>query len=119
MELGNHQWYLLRPVHKEDLIELVIASNPTMSQREKVAAISISNQLITDVKAFIDDLMQEIMTSAVKEFPVTCYLPCPLCDALHITMEKIVHSATGTVFCPTTGNFTAMTKYHEMLTFGK
>jgi len=117
MELGNHQLYLLRPVHKEDLIELVIASNPTMSQQEKVAAISISNQLITDVKAFIDDLMQEIMTSAVKEFPVICYLPCPQCDALHVTMEKIVQ--TDTDFCPTTGNVIAMTKYHKMLTFGK
>ena len=117
MELGNHQLYQLRLVHKEDLIELVIASNPTMSQQEEVAAISISHQLITDVKTFIDDLMQEIMTSAVKEFPVICYLPCPQCDALHVTMEKIVQ--TDTAFCPTTGKFIAMTKYHKMLTSSK
>ena len=73
MELGNHQSYLLRPVHKQDLIELVVLSNPKIPHEEEIAAISITNELISDVKTFIDELMKEIMTSVVKKFPVKCY----------------------------------------------
>ena len=117
MELGNYQSYLLRPIHEKDLIELVIVSKPTISETEKIAAIWNTKELIIDVKMFIDDLMQEIMTSAVKEFPITCYLPCPECDELHVPMEKVVQ--TSSVYCPATGHFTEMIKYHKMLTSSK
>ena len=117
MELGNHQSYLLRPVHKEDLIELVVISNPKIPHEEEKAAISITNELIIDVKTFIDELMKEVMTSAVKEFPVKCYLPCPECEVLHVTLEKVTQ--TSSVFCPTTSQYADMEKYHKLLTSSK
>ena len=117
MELGNHQSYRLRPVHKEDLIELVVISNPEMSHKEEKAAISITNELISDVKTSIDELMKEVMTSAVKEFPVKCYLPCPRCEVLHVTLEKATQ--TSSVFCPTTSQYADMKKYHKLLTSSK
>ena len=112
MELGNHS-YLLRPVHKDDLIELTVVCNRALSNQEELA--TLSNELIFNVKAFIDDLMLEIMTSAAKEFPVTCYLPCPSqCGVLHTTMEAVVQKSS--VFCPNTGHYTDMTEYHKMFT---
>ena len=82
MELGNHQSYLLRPVHKEDLIELVVVSNPKIPHEERKKAFNITNELIIDVKVSTDELMKGIMTSAVKKFPVKFYLPCPQCEVL-------------------------------------
>ena len=117
MELGNYQSYLLRPVHKEDLIELVVVSNPKIPHEEKKEALSITNKLIIDVKAFIDQLMKEIMTSAVKKFPVKCYLPCSQCEVLHVTMEKVMQ--TDSVFCPTTSQYVDMPEYHKLLTSSK
>ena len=114
MELGNYQTYLLRPIHNDDLIELTIVSNPAMPHEEEMVAFSNANELIVSVKAFIDDLMQETMTSAVKEFPITCYLPCPKCTMLHVTMEKVMQTSSD--FCPTINSFVEMTRYHKMLT---
>ena len=113
MELGNYHSYLLRPVHEDDLIELTIVSDHAMSHEKELA--TLSNELIFNVKTFIDDLMKETMTSAVKEFPVTCYLPCQRqCGVLHVTMEKVAQKSS--VFCPNTCHYTDMTKYHKMLT---
>ena len=113
MELGNFHFYLLRPVHEDNLIELTIVSDCTSTHEKEL--VTLSNELIFDVKTFIDDLMQEIMTSAVKEFPVKCYLPCPRqCSVLHVTMEKVVEKSSD--FCPNTGQRIDMTKYHKMLT---
>ena len=112
MELGNHS-YLLRPVHEDDLIELTIVCNRALSNPKELA--TLSNELIFNMKVFIDDLMLEIMTSAVKEFPVTCYLPCPRqCGVLHTTMEAVIQKSS--VFCPNTCDYTDMTEYHKMLT---
>ena len=113
MELGNYHSYLLRPVHKDNLIELTLASDHALSHEIELA--TLSNELIFNVKTFIDDLTQEIMTSAVKEFPVKCYLPCPRqCGVLHVTMEKVAQKIS--IFCPKTGHYIDMTKYHKMLT---
>jgi len=114
MELGNYQSYLLRPIHKEDQIELTIVSNPAMPGEEEMIAFSNVNELIVGVKAFIDDLMQETMTSVVKEFPITCYLPCPKCAVLHVKMEKVMQ--TSSVFCTKINSFVEMTIHHTMLT---
>ena len=113
MELGNYHSYLLRAIHKDNLIELTLASDHALSHEKELA--TLSNELIFNVKTFIDDLMQEIMTSAVKEFPVTCFLPCPhQCGVLHVTMEKVAQKSS--VFCQKTGDYSDMTKYHKMLT---
>ena len=117
MELGNYQSYLLRPVHKEDLIELVILSNPKIPHEEKKEAFNITNELIIDVKTSIDELMKEIMTSAVKKFPVKCYLRCPQCEVLHVTLEKVMQ--TDSVFCPTTNQYVDMPEYHKLLMSSK
>ena len=72
-----------------------------LPHEEKKKAFNIINELITDVKTSIaiDELMKEIMTSAVKKFPVKCYLPCTQCEVLHVTVEKVMQ--TDSVFCPT------------------
>ena len=113
MELGVHHSFLLRSVQEDNLIELTVASGRSLSHEKELAA--LSNELIFDVKTFIDDLMLEIMTSAIKEFPVTCYLPCPCqCGVLHTTVETVIQKST--VFCTKTGQYADMTKYHKMLT---
>ena len=117
MELGNHQSYLLRPVHKQDLIELVVLSNPKIPHEEEIAAISITNELISDVKTFIDELMKEIMTSAVKKFPVKCYFPCPQCNGFHVAVEKVIQ--TSSVFCTTANQYVDMPEYHKLLASSK
>ena len=113
MELGNRHSYLLRGVHEDDLIELTIVSDRALSSENELP--TLSNELIFNVKTYIDDLMLEIMTSAVQEFPVTCYLPCPCqCGVLHVTVEKV--SEKSSVLCPNTCQYTDMTEYHKMLT---
>ena len=97
--VGKLYSYLLRPVHEDDQIELTIVSDCEL--------VALSNELIFNVKAFIDDLMLEIMTSSVKEFPVTCYLPCPCqCGVLHTTMEAVIQKSS--VFSQVLGHKTKL-----------
>ena len=117
MKLGGHQSYQLRPIHKSDLIELTIASSPMMPQEEEMAALTYSNELITAVKLFIDDLMQESMTATFQQYPVECYVPCPSCSEVHVELEEIKENSSD--FCPTTNEFIDMIRYHKMLTCGK
>ena len=117
MKLGGHQSYQLRPIHKSDLIELTIATSPMMPQEEEMTALANSNELITAVKLFIDDLMQESMTATFQQYPVECYLPCPSCSETHVEMEEIKENSSD--FCPTTNDFIDMIRYHKMLTCGK
>ena len=117
MKLGVHQLYQLRPIHKSDLIELTIASNPMMPQEEETTALTNSNELISAVKMFIDDLMQESMTATFEQYPVECYLPCPSCSEVHVELEEIKQNSLE--FCPTTNEFIDMIRYHKMLTCGK
>ena len=114
MELGNYQSYFLRPIHKEDLIELVVVSR---EEEIPAAAISMTNELIVNVEKFIDELMKEIMTSAVMDFPVKCYLPCPQCKVFHFAIEKIMQ--TDSVLCATTCQYVDMRKYFELFTSSK
>ena len=117
MKLGVYQSYQLQPVHKSDLIELSIASNPTMPEEEEEIALTNTNELITVVKTFIDDLMQESMTATFEQFPVECYLPCPACSEVHVELEEIRQNSSD--FCPTSNEFIDMTRYHKMLTHSK
>ena len=119
MRLGLHQSYQLRPIHKKDLIELTIVSNPKMSQEEEMTALTNTNELITVVKMFIDDLMKESMMATFEQYPVECYLPCPAtaCSEVHIKMEEI--KETSSTICPISGEFIDMEEYHKLLTFGK
>ena len=114
MELGNCNSYLLRSVQKDNLIELTIVSGHTLSNEREMSA--LSKKLIFTVKGFIEELMQETMTSAVEEFPVECYFPCQ-CNVLHITVEKIVQ--TSSAYCQRVGQNVDMTKYHKMLISGQ
>ena len=118
MRLGVHQSYQLRPIHKSDLIELTIVSNPKMPQEEETTALTNTNELITVVKVFIDDLMKESMTATFEQFPVECYLPCPACSEVHIKLEE-VKETNSTICCPTSGEYIDMTNYHKLLAFGK
>ena len=117
MRLGVHQSYQLRPIHKSDLIELTIVSNPKMPEEEKMTALTNTNELITVVKVLIDDLMKESMTATFEQFPVECYLPCPACSEVHIELEEI--KETNSTICPTSGEFIDMTNYHKLFAFGK
>ena len=117
MKLGLHQSYQLRPIHKSDLIELIILSNPMMPPEEEKIALTNSNELITVVKTFIDELMQESMTVTFEQYPVECYLPCPACSEVHVELEKIRQNISDV--CPTSNEFIDMTKYHKMLTHSK
>ena len=117
MKLGVHQSYQLQTIHKSDLIELSIASNPTMSEEEEVTALTNSTKLITVVKMFIDDLMQECMTATFEQYPVECYLPCPACSEIHVELEEIKQNSSD--FCPISNEFIDMTRYHNMLTHSK
>ena len=117
MRLGVHQSYQLRPIHKSDLIELTIVSNPKMPQEEEMTALTNTNELITVVKMFIDDLMKESMTATFEQYPVECYLPCPACSEVHIELEDV--KETNSTICPMSGEFIDMTEYHKLFTFGK
>ena len=117
MKLGGHQSYQLRPIHKSDLIELTIASSPMMPQEEEMTALTNCNEVITAVKLFINDLMQETMTATFEQYPVECYLPCPSCSEVHVEMEEIKQNSSD--LCPRTNEFIDMIRYHKMLTCGK
>ena len=117
MRLGIHQSYQLLPIHKRDLIELTIVSNPKMPQKEEMRAFTNTNELITMVKMIIDDLMKESMTATFEQYPVECYLPCPACSEVHVELEEI--KQTNSTICPTSGEFIDMTEYHKLLAFGK
>ena len=117
MKLGNHQSYQLRPIHNSDVIELTIVFNPMMPHEEEITALTNTNQLITVVKTFIDDLMEESMTATFKQYPVKCYLPCPACSEIHVDVEKIKQNNSD--FCPTSNKFIDMIRYHKMLTCSK
>ena len=117
MRLGSHQSYQLRPIHKSDLIELTIASRPMMPQEEEMTALSNTNELITAVKMFVNDLMQESMAATFEQYPVECYLPCPACSEVHVELEEIKQESSD--LCPTTNEFIDMIRYHKMLTCGK
>ena len=100
-----------------DLVELTIVSNPMMPEEEEMTALTNTNELITIVKMFIDDLMQESMTATFEQYPVECYLPCPACSEVHVGLEEI--KQTSSDFCPTTNEFIDMMRYHKMLTCSK
>ena len=117
MKLGVYQSYQLRPVHTRDLIELTIVSNPMMPPEEKMIALVNTNELITAVKMFIDDLMEESMAATFENYPAECYLPCPTCSELHVEVEEIKQSSTD--FCPTCNEFIDMERYHKMFTYRK
>ena len=116
MRLGVHQFYMLRPIHKSDLIELTIVSSDMMPQEEEMTAFSNTNKLIAAVKMFIDDLMQESMMATFEQYPVQCYLPCPACSGVHVELEDIRQANSD--FCPTFNKSIDMTRYHKMLSHG-
>ena len=117
MRLGCYQSYQLRPIHRISVVELTISSNPMMPQEKEMTALANTNELITVVKKFIDDLMQESMRATFEQYPVECYLPCPACSEVHVELEEIKQSSSD--LCPTTNKFIDMTRYHNMLTHGK
>ena len=117
MRLGCHQSYQLRPIHRISVVELTISSNPMMPQEEEITALANTNELITVVKTFIDDLMQESMRATFEQYPVECCLPCPACNEVHVELEEIKQNISD--LCPTTNKYIDMTRYHKMLTHSK
>ena len=117
MKLGGYQSYQLRPIHKINVVELTISSNPIMPQEEEITALAVTNELIAVVKMFIDDLMQESMEATFEQYPVECYLPCPACSEVHVELVEIKQSSSD--LCPKTNEFVDMMRYHKMLTQSK
>ena len=117
MRLGDHQSYQLRPIHERGLIELTIVSNPMMPPDMEMTALSNSNELITAVKVFIDDLMRESMAATFEQYPIHCYLPCPACSEVHVELKEIKQKSSD--ICPTSNGFIDMAKYHKLLTHSK
>ena len=112
-ELGKHQAYEVRPNYGLDSIELTIIPDPIMSSADEAKGYKESNELINAVKEFIDDLMKEHMAATYEKFPVECFIPCPDCNELHITLKRLADK--GSVYCPTRGGFCDVSRYHIML----
>ena len=109
MELGKHQVYQLKPIQKKSAIELTIYPQPmTCSEREE--AHSLKNELISSIKVFINELMEQHMAVITDDYPVKTRITCPKCSNLHIELEKIIE--TPKIWCTEYG-YVDMTESHE------
>jgi len=116
LELGKYQTYEIRPNYKLDSIQLTIIPDPSMPPKCEAESYKESNELISAVKEFIDDLMKEHMAATFEQFPVECFIPCPDCTELHIKLQRF--SNTGSAFCPTQRSYcdaSKLSRYTKML----
>ena len=83
------------------VIAIKINPNPNFSSELREKAFADSNELVRSVQRFIDDLMKEHMTATFDKAPVVCYIPCPQCKKMHLSVEKATENST--VYCPVNG----------------
>jgi len=110
MELGKHQVYQLRPVREKSAIELVIYPQAMASLEEEEEAHKVKNELITSVKLFINQLMEQHMSVIADDYPMKTRIVCLKCSNLHIELDKII--ANHMIWCPDHG-YVDMTGSHK------
>ena len=110
LELGKHQVYQLRPIRKKSAIELTIYPQTMTSLEEHEEAHKLKNELISSMKVFINELMEQHMAIIFDEYPVKARIICPKCSNLHIELEKIIE--THMIWCPEYG-YVDMTESHK------
>lgn len=109
MELGKHQVYQLRCIREKSAIELTIYPQP-MTPAEEKEAHKLKNELITSMKLFINELMEQHMAVVADDYPIKTRIACLKCSNLHIELEKIVENHM--IWCPDHG-YVDMTECHE------
>ena len=117
LELGDYQTYQVKPVDKHHYIELTIIPDPAMPPEYEAISYSDSNELITAVKGFIDDLMREHMAATYEKSPVDCFVPCPVetCTEPHISVQNSKFVRTGSAYCSIKGGHCHLPKYQKIL----
>ena len=113
MELGKYLIYELEAIFDCSVITIKIIPNPNLSMEIKQQTFIDSNELVKSVQKFIDDLMEENMNATFKKSPVVCYIPCPQCKKMHLTIEKATKNST--LYCPVSRVYVDITKYHKIL----
>jgi len=113
LNLGPYQVYEVKPVDQHHYIELTIIPDSAMPPEYEEESYKESRDLITAIKGFIHDLMKEHMAAIVEESPVECFIPCPICNELHIKLESI--PSTGRCYCPIRRNHCDLPAYCKVL----
>ena len=90
LQLGAHQKYYISKCEEKQSIQLTITvvGDDSKSSKER-------KELIDDITQMIDDIMKLFMPT-VSERAVILF-PCPLCNTLHITMDKVCSG--NTIYC--------------------
>ena len=117
LELGDYQWYEVKPVDEHHYIELTIIPDPKMPPEYEVVSHIESKELITVVRGFIDDLMKEHMAATYEKSPVECFVPCPVenCNELHISLQNAKFVRTGSAYCCSKRDICYLPKYQKIL----
>ena len=97
----------------DSVIAIKIKHNPNLPSEVKQKALVDSNELVTSVHRFIDDLMKEYMMATFEKHPVVCYIPCSQCTKMHLSVEKAAENTT--VYCPVKCVYADVTNYHKIL----
>lgn len=107
MELGKHQVYQLRPAQEKSAIELTIYPQAVLDMEE---AHKLKNELISSMKQFINELMEQHMAVIVDDYPVKTRIICPKCSKPHIELEKIIEDRI--FWCAEQHGYVDMTESH-------
>ena len=95
------------------VIAIKIIPDPNLSSELREKAFADSNELVRSVHRFIDDLMKEHMTATFAKAPVICYIPCPQCKKMHLSVEKATEKSS--IYCPISRVHADITDYHKIL----
>ena len=80
------------------------------SLAEEEEAHKLKNELISSMKFFINQLMEQHMSVVTDNYPVKTRIVCLKCSNLHIELDKIIHSHM--IWCPDYG-YVDMTESHK------
>ena len=105
LQLGAHQkYYISRSEDKQSIqLTITVSKNDVKCMQERSA-------LINDVTTMLDDIMKVFMPAARKP---CLFVPCNLCDVLHITLQQIQDGVT--VHCPSSTDDTPLHNYYSDL----
>ena len=105
LQLGAHQkYYISRSEDKQSIqLTITVSKNDAKCMQERSA-------LVNDVTTMLDDVMKAFMPAARKP---CLFVPCNLCNVLHITLQQIQDGVT--VYCPTSTDDTPLHNYYSDL----
>ena len=95
------------------VIAVKVIPDPNLSSEDKEKAFADSNELVRSVQRFIEDLMKEHMTVTFAKAPVNCYIPCPQCKIMHLSVEKATEKSS--IYCPVNRVHADITDYYKIL----